>query len=275
MYILPLQINMMHCYFIWMSVCVAIFLIRLLLLNSFLIQVALSEFLVSVNHIAKYNVFHYLTALQKSTKYQMNTVTNSNLLLNASLVPGASFIYFETHTLNNDSKVIQTIDLSQFGLKLYFQPNTLLEPVTFEIGVIESQNFVTPPNTTLVSALYYINASSELLQPVIIEIEHCVNIDSVDNARLTFARADTDSPPPYTFEKLSNGRFGRTSFGTIKLSNFSEVAVFAENASSVNYLAQFFTSLRTGSPNIYRYRMNLVVSRELNAIKEVVIMMST
>ena len=203
-----------------------------------------------------------------------STVTNSNLILNASLVPGATFIYSETHTLNlnfnDDSKVIQTIDLSQFGLKLYFQPNASLEPVTFAIGVIESQNFVTPPNTTLVSALYYINASSELLQPVIIQIEHCINIDSIDKARLTFARADVDSPPIYAFEKLSDGNFGRTSFGTIKLSKFSEVAIFAENASSINYLAQFFSSLRTGPSSVYRYRVDLVISQELNAIKEVI-----
>ena len=190
-----------------------------------------------------------------------------------SLVPDAFFIYFETRTLINDSEVIQTIDLSQFGIKLYFQPNTSLEPVTFEIGVIESQNFITPPNTTLVSALYYINTSSELLQPVIIEIEHCVNIDSVNNARLTFARADTDSPPPYAFEKLSDGKIGRNSFGTIKLSNFSEVVVFAENASSVNYLAQFFSSPRTGPSSVYRYRVDLDISQKLNAIKEVIIML--
>lgn len=186
-------------------------------------------------------------------------------------MPGASFIYFETVTLNDDSKVIQTIDLSKFGIELYFQPNTSLEPVTFGIGVIESQNFITPPNTTLVSALYYIYASSDLLRPVIIEIEHCVNIDSVNNARLTFARADTDtSSPHYAFKKLSNGRFGRTSFGTIKLSNFSEVAICAENASSVNYLAQFFSSLHTGPPSVYRYRVDLVISQKLNAIKEVI-----
>ena len=198
----------------------------------------------------------------------MNTVTNGNLILNASLVPGASFIYFKTQTLNDNSKAIQIIDLSQFGFKLYYQ--TSLVPVTFAIGVIESQNFITPPNTTLISALYYIYASSELLRPVIIEIEHCVNVHSVDNARLTFARADTDSPPHYAFKKLSNGRFGRTSFGTIKLSNFSEVAICAENASSVNYLAQFFSSLHTGPPSVYRYRVDLVISQKLNAIKEVI-----
>ena len=219
-------------------------------------------------------LFYCLTAHRTVT----NTVTNGNLILDASLVPGAYFIYFKTHTLkfDDDSKVIQTIDLSQFGIKLYFQPNTSLEPVTFVIGVIESQNFVTPPNTTLVSALYYINTSLELLEPVIIEIEHCINIDSIDNARLIFARADTNNPATYTFEKLSDGNFGRTSFGTIKLSKFSEVAIFAENASSINYLAQFFSSLRTGPSSVYRYRVDLVISRKLNALKEVIIiMMST
>ena len=168
---------------------------------------------------------------------------------------------------------IQTIDLNEFGFKLHFPRNASLEPVTFTIGVTLSQNLIPPPNTTLVSALYYIKTSSQLLQPVTIEIEHCIKSDSVDSAKLTFAKADTDSSLPHVFEKLSGGRFRGISWGTINLSIFSEVGVFAESVNDVNYFARIFTSRRKGAPGIYRYRVDLVISRKLSAIKEVLIMM--
>ena len=168
-----------------------------------------------------------------------------------------------------NSEVIQTMDLSQFGFKLHFPPHTSLKPVTFTIGVSLSpwQDFIPPPNTTLVSALYYIKVSPGLLQPVIIEIQHCINPDWVKNTTLTFAKAHTDA-----FEKLSGGRFGRNSWGAIQLSNFSYLAIFtnSENATSrsVYYLAHILTSHHKGTPGIYQ--VDLVISRKLNAIKEVI-----
>ena len=186
---------------------------------------------------------------------------------NGTSVPGAPFLYFETHTLK-DSEIIQMINLNRFGFKLYFLPNTSLEPVTFTIGVTVSQNFIPPSNTTLVSAIYYIKTSSKLLQPVIVEIEHCVNTDWINNTTLTFAKADTDSSPPYVFTKLMGGRFGGNSWGTIKLSKFSEVAVFDEGEdSSIDYLGHLLSSRRKGGLGIYN--VVLVVSRSLNADEEV------
>ena len=160
------------------------------------------------------------------------------------------------------------MDLYQFGFKLYFLPNASLEPVTFTIGVSLSQDFIPPPNMSLVSALYYIKVSSELLRPVIMEIQHCINPDWVKNTTLTFVKADTDNSPPYVFEKLSGGRFGRNFWGAITLSNFSTVALFTDST-SVNYLAHLLTSHHKGSPGIYQ--VDLVISRKLNAIKEVII----
>ena len=190
---------------------------------------------------------------------------------------GVQFIHFETQTFV-DSEVIQIMDLSQFGFKLYFPPRTSLEPVTFTVGVSLSRDFVPPLNTTLVSALYYIKASSELLRSVIIEIEHCVSTDSVDTTKLTFAKTDTNSLPPSVLEKIPGGRFGETAWGTIKICNFSQVmGVFVENANASNignYHAQFFTSRHKGVPGIYQYSVNLVIAHKLNAINKVIIIMS-
>lgn len=130
-----------------------------------------------------------------------------------------------------------------------------------------SENFVPPINTTLVSTLYYIKTSSKLLQPVTIEIQHC--IDGIRNTTLTFAKAHTNSAPPYSFTKVSGGQFvDRLSWGTIKLTNFSVVGVFSEGeSSSIDYLAHLLSSRRKGGLGIYQ--VALIASLNLNAYKEV------
>ena len=100
-----------------------------------------------------------------------------------------------------------------------------------------------------------------------IEIEHCINADSVDNTTLTFARADTNSSPPYVFKKLVGGRFGRNSWGTISLSKFSILAVFCDGYFSSDYLAHLLSSRRSGGPGIYR--VILIASFKLSTYKEV------
>ena len=190
---------------------------------------------------------------------------------------GLNFIYLETQTLDRN-KVVQTIDLKQFGFKVRFPPNTFLEPVVdITVGVGLSGDFIPPRNTSLVSALYYIKASSELLQPVTVEIEHCVNIvwdhDNDDiNRPVTFGKADTLSKcsPPHVFKRLPGGRFARNSWETIELSSFSTIGVFGdENAPCIDYLAYLLKLRYKGRPAIYD--VSIVTSRKLSAIKEVII----
>ena len=187
--------------------------------------------------------------------------------------PDAHFIHFETQTLDSNQT---TMNLKQFGFKLHLLHNSSLEPVTFTIGVASSllPDFIPPVNTVLVSALYYIKTTSELLQPVIIEIEHCVGLsaDWEDNTKLTFAKVHMDVgsklPYQYVFSKLSGGRFDRKSWGTITLSTFSTVAVLAEDKhSSIDYLAHLLSSRRKGGSGTYQ--VALVASLSLNAYKEV------
>ena len=182
-------------------------------------------------------------------------------------VPDVQFIYFETQILN-DSKMNQTINLKQFGFKLHFQPNTSSKPVSFTIGIVGLLPYIIPPsNTTLVSALYYIKTSSNLLQPVIIEIQHCVN---TTNGGLTFAKATTESDPssPYVFKKLSGGRFNRKYWGTIKLSNFCFVGIFNEGENSFcDYLLDLSRLRRSHEPSVYQ--VVLTASLNLNVHKKV------
>ena len=191
---------------------------------------------------------------------------------------GLHFIHLETQTLNQ-SEVNQTIILKQFGFKVHFPPYTFLEPANITVGVFLSGNFVPPTNTSLISALYYIKTSSELLQPARVEIEHCVNADwdhyDVNNT-LTFGKANalSDSSHLHVFEKLSGGTFSRNSWGVIELSSFSVIGVFGNEtvtASSIDYLAYLLRVRHKSRPEVYIYDVSIVTSRKLNAIKEVTI----
>ena len=210
-------------------------------------------------------LFILQSSLVVEHQFQMNTTANPIPVLDAQ------FIYFDSWVLNDDNKMNQTINLKRFGFKLYFLPNTSMEPVSFTIGVLSSlPDFIPPANTTLVSALYYIEISSELLQPVIVEIEHCVNTGWVDSAQLTFAKAhmDMNSSPPYVFSKLFGGKFDRESWGAIKLSTFCLVGLFAEGENFlIDYLAHLLSLHRKGRSGTYQ--VALIASLNLHAYKEV------
>ena len=184
-----------------------------------------------------------------------------------SLLIRENLIYVETHTLTNNN----TINLDQFGLKLYCHPEStmsLFHPVDITIGVILSVEHIPPVDTNLVSALYYIETSLPLPQPIAVEIQHCV--DSCDsNQLLTFGRANARSSPLH-FQKLPGGMFNGSAWGTIKLSKFCVIGVFNENVSaSMSYLVYLLTSPSKGGSGIYH--VAFVASKNLNAIKEVIV----
>ena len=202
-------------------------------------------------------------------------IINQNEITNTTVLPylhEMDFIHIETRTINQ-SEVIQTIDLQKFGLKLYFQPNTSLESFNVTIGVRLSANYTPPEGTTLVSAIYFIHTSSQLLRPVTVEIEHCVDIDwdqPDSNRTLTFGKASTHSSaaPPYVFNTISGGKFNRNFWGSIELTSFSAVGIFSEgDNASIDYIA-YLMSLRHKSRRV-NYRVALLTAHNLNVIEQV------
>ena len=174
-------------------------------------------------------------------------------------IPGIQFIYLGTETVT-PSTVTQTIYLEKFGIKIYLPPNAFSEPVfDITVGAALSGRFISPESMTLVSAVYYIRMSSELLRPVTVEIEHCVILSDEDKTSgLKFGKADMNSywaSPPYTFKTLSEGIFpvGK-SWGTIQMSSFSLLGIFCrrDNNPPVEYLAGVFSCPCSGKVGSYK-----------------------
>ena len=186
-----------------------------------------------------------------------------------SLPLGLSFICIQNRTIHQ-SKLSQMIDLEEFGLKVYFPSNTTLKPVNITIGVSLSGNNIVPlPNTTLVSALYYIETSSPLLQPVTIEIQHAGQGND-EKETLAFGRAEAMDSPPYIFTKLSGGSFSSSNWGAIQLLNFGAIGVFGNATASMDYLANLLYSSRHKRKSGV-YHVALVASQNLNAVEQVIL----
>lgn len=177
------------------------------------------------------------------------------------------FIYYGVHFINT-SAVTQVIDLTQFGIKVHVPSNSLEQNMTLTIGIGNTGNFIFPKNLTLVSANYYIKASSKLMQPVTVEIEHCVTaVDKHQSSKLTFGNAETGEIPPYIYKKIHNGSFAiEKSSGNITLSSFSFLAIFwMDSSPPVKYMAGVFSYRHRHAV----YQVLLLAGRSLAVNKKV------
>ena len=124
----------------------------------------------------------------------------------------------------------QVFDWEQFGFKMQFQQGTLHQSVTCEVAVaaLVGGTFQFPQDTQLVSATYAISFADKLLQPVILEIQHCVLLKSKEQFKyLSFMIAQMDeSAPPYKFQLVKGGKFNIDNpYGTITRQKFCLVGI--------------------------------------------------
>ena len=124
----------------------------------------------------------------------------------------------------------QTFHWVGYGLKLHIPQGALppgLEECRLLIKVGLSGQFALPHNTSLVSAIYWLDSEPrcKFSQPLTLEMQHCVK--PVHSSRLSFVHAKCSQKNlPYTFEILKGGEFSSLSaYGCIQLHHFSLLGV--------------------------------------------------
>ena len=241
---------------------------------------AISVFL-SLLYSASFSEFNSIDVIVKGHSFVMSmTCIISELMLpsrpevqsqTAIEYKGIHFIYLTTQTVNQ-STVTQKIDLENFGIKLYLPPNSFSEPVfAITVGVGISGSFVSPKGMTLVSAVYYIRTSSELLRPVTVEIEHCVILlNNNETSSLKFGKADTDTN---IFKKLPEGTFPvGQSWGTIQISSFCLLGIFCDDNDNPPVAHRYLAGVLSHHhrfKNLGRFKMVFLATRGLHTNKEV------
>ena len=106
--------------------------------------------------------------------------------------------------------------------------NATAHHVGISVKAIIAGEFEFPEGTELVSALYAISASRQLDIPVVIEVEHCVQLENEEDCKyMCFGIAEFQQKnPPYTFRIIETGIFSpRSKFGKIQRASFSIAAI--------------------------------------------------
>ena len=132
----------------------------------------------------------------------------------------------------------QLINWEIFGLRIGVEENSLSssEMVLVATAALVGGEFKFPKNTVLVSEVYAVTVSKNLLKPMRLEIQHCVDlIGQPDLSKyLKFAIAPVDTPSlPYQFRIIEGGEFSSNSrYGSIQHKEFSLVCILGEETTN-------------------------------------------
>ena len=132
----------------------------------------------------------------------------------------------------------QLLNWEEFGLRIGVLEGTLPSSETAEVAVVAlvGGHFVFPKHTKVVSAIYAVTVSKPLLQPLRLDLQHCVNLARPSQIRhLKFAIAPVNTPNlPYEFSPVEGGEFTvKSYYGSIYRSKFCLVGIVAENGTPV------------------------------------------
>ena len=123
----------------------------------------------------------------------------------------------------------QSLKWEEYGLRIQVPKGATSTPYCdIAIKAIVAGQFEFPEGTNLVSAVYAISVSTKLTQPVILEMQHCVAINSEEQGWfLSFVRAKCNQPDlPYQFKLLKDGKFPpHSDYGKIACDRFSIVGI--------------------------------------------------
>ena len=114
----------------------------------------------------------------------------------------------------------------EYGFRMHIPKDALESSGTCVIAIraMVTGKFKFPDNTEPVSAIYGISTSAKFVQPVTMEMQHCVALKREKECHyLSFAVAHHHHQAhlPYCFRELEGGSFSQDSrYGTISLSTF-------------------------------------------------------
>ena len=124
----------------------------------------------------------------------------------------------------------QFLDWEEYGLKITVSQDTLSPTEICEVALsaLVGGQFHIPEGTEPISAVYAISVSKPLLQPIKLEIQHCVDLVTEDQTKyLSFATAFYKQHlPPYKFKLTEGGHFyPGDQYGSIFSSKFSLLVI--------------------------------------------------
>uniref|UniRef100_A0A1X7T7R9 Uncharacterized protein n=1 Tax=Amphimedon queenslandica TaxID=400682 RepID=A0A1X7T7R9_AMPQE len=121
-----------------------------------------------------------------------------------------------------------SLQWEKYGFRLECPQGAVSKDTEVAVTALASGNFKVPKGTVLVSAVYAISVSKALLKPLVIELQHCVDLRNTrQTGCLKFVRAPLKSPYQFSIVEGGSFRVGKR-YGSIKREQFSCMGIVAE-----------------------------------------------
>uniref|UniRef100_A0A1X7TA01 Uncharacterized protein n=1 Tax=Amphimedon queenslandica TaxID=400682 RepID=A0A1X7TA01_AMPQE len=126
----------------------------------------------------------------------------------------------------------QLLNWEEYGLRITVPEGVVPPSETIEVSItaLVGGEFILPEDSELVSVVYKITVSKPLLKPVLLEIQHCVSIETQSHANCLRFVASSNDHCPFEFQTVD----GKGSFpvgeryGSILISKFSFLTIITE-----------------------------------------------
>uniref|UniRef100_A0A1X7TH11 Uncharacterized protein n=1 Tax=Amphimedon queenslandica TaxID=400682 RepID=A0A1X7TH11_AMPQE len=115
-----------------------------------------------------------------------------------------------------------SLQWEKYGFRLECPQGAVSKDTEVAVTALAGGNFKVPKGTMLVSAVYAISVSKGLLKPLVIELQHCVDLRKTSQTGcLKFVRAPLKSPNAYQFSIVEGGSFSvGNRYGSIERDEF-------------------------------------------------------
>ena len=130
--------------------------------------------------------------------------------------------------IHSGSSQSLSVNWEEYGIRITIPQGAVLpsDTVQITINVLVGGDFIFPEDAELISAVYAISLSKPFLEPVKLEIQHCVSIKKPAHSNyLSFSTA-TNNQPPFQFNTVDGGEFSiGKRYGSIRIAKFSKWSV--------------------------------------------------
>ena len=140
------------------------------------------------------------------------------------------------------------------------------------ISSVLAGNFIFPEECTLVSGVFAISTSCDILKPIRIHLQHCVNFSHGMEKNLTFTKADgSGRSPPYQFEICDGGIFTsklqyQSLYGALECQKFSPwffgIFTWITGWFNVRYKAQLLLNSR-------QWKAHVTITKDIVSLLQV------
>ena len=171
-----------------------------------------------------------------------------------------------------DGSIEKVFEWQEMGIFIHVPAGVVLPGYLCEITIssVLAGKFLFPEEFILVSGIFAVSTSCDILRPIRIHLQHCVNFSHNMEKDLTFAKAGyIDRSPPYHFEVCGGGIFTselqyQSLYGALECQKFSFIGILAwiRRWFTIRYKAQLLL-------NSKQWKAHVTITKDIVSLLQV------